>query len=333
MENQQLLNYIREQLEQGNNKENIKNSLLSQGWQENDVDEAFNLIASNYGNEELAKENKKPILPNANDILKETWSIYKRKAKTLLGVWAIPALIGTIGQILALAAVFSILNLFNLGNSLIATILLIVLFVGIIAAIYAWGQMALLYAIKDEESIGIIEAYRRGWHKIIPYLLMVLLSAVIIFSGTLLLVVPGIIFAIWFSLAVFVLAFENLNGKDALLMSREYVRGKWWYAFWRLSFIVGLSMIASLLISIIFQVLSFIPGKEIVARFVTEATLMPLTTIYLYLVYKNLKSLKEKTAGAIQIGDKNTKLAIMGSLGLFTVIAVAVSIYLRFYLF
>jgi hypothetical protein len=45
MVNQQLLDYIKQQLQQGVGKEEIKNSLLANNWQEKDIDEAFALIA------------------------------------------------------------------------------------------------------------------------------------------------------------------------------------------------------------------------------------------------------------------------------------------------
>ncbi len=41
MVNQQILDYIKQQLQQGNSKETISSNLLSQGWQQQDVSEAF----------------------------------------------------------------------------------------------------------------------------------------------------------------------------------------------------------------------------------------------------------------------------------------------------
>jgi len=46
MVNQQLLDYIKQQLEQGVSQEQIKNSLLSVGWSEADIEEGFRLISS-----------------------------------------------------------------------------------------------------------------------------------------------------------------------------------------------------------------------------------------------------------------------------------------------
>jgi hypothetical protein len=44
MVNQQLLDYIKQQLQQGMNNEQIKQSLLANGWQNTDIQEAFNTI-------------------------------------------------------------------------------------------------------------------------------------------------------------------------------------------------------------------------------------------------------------------------------------------------
>ncbi len=46
MINQQLLNYIKQQLQRGVDREKIKNSLLANGWQETDINEAFVFINS-----------------------------------------------------------------------------------------------------------------------------------------------------------------------------------------------------------------------------------------------------------------------------------------------
>lgn len=44
MVNQQLLDYIKQQLQQGTNREQIKNSLMANGWQAQDIEEGFNAI-------------------------------------------------------------------------------------------------------------------------------------------------------------------------------------------------------------------------------------------------------------------------------------------------
>jgi hypothetical protein len=46
MVNQQLLDYIKQQMQQGVSREQIKNSLTANGWQEQDIEEAFNNIGA-----------------------------------------------------------------------------------------------------------------------------------------------------------------------------------------------------------------------------------------------------------------------------------------------
>jgi len=47
MINQKLLDYIQRQAEKGKDKNYIKSSLLSVGWQESDIEESFRVINDN----------------------------------------------------------------------------------------------------------------------------------------------------------------------------------------------------------------------------------------------------------------------------------------------
>ena len=44
MINQQLLDYIKQQIQQGTDREKINNSLMANGWQASDIKEAFDSI-------------------------------------------------------------------------------------------------------------------------------------------------------------------------------------------------------------------------------------------------------------------------------------------------
>lgn len=46
MVNQQMLDYIKQQMQQGASQEQIKNSLMANGWQQQDVEEGFNNIVA-----------------------------------------------------------------------------------------------------------------------------------------------------------------------------------------------------------------------------------------------------------------------------------------------
>jgi|GEM_PF-5082803 len=62
MVNQQLLDYIKKQLQQGISREQIKSSLMTNGWQEEDIKEGFNALNSSVPTEQFSNfSNKKPL--------------------------------------------------------------------------------------------------------------------------------------------------------------------------------------------------------------------------------------------------------------------------------
>lgn len=240
-------------------------------------------------------------LPGPLKILSQSWAIYKQRIGTFLGITIIPFLISIL-----LLAVFNFISNYNYEEWLInrltdsgsgvymagLIIILTVLFTIIIYFIQIWSQVALIYAVKDrEERINVIESYRRGWHKIFPFWWLSILMGFIILGAFLFLIIPGIIFATWFSLAFFILIAEDLKGMDALLKSKEYVKGKWSQVFGRFLFIGGLLLIIYLIPIIVFNVLKF-PLAEEITQSVVGLFLSPLVIIYGFLIYSNLKLIK-----------------------------------------
>lgn len=211
------------------------------------------------------------------------------------------------------------------------SIFLTILFFAITFIIQAWGQTALLYAIKDsQEKIRIIESYRKGWRKIFSYWWIVFLAGLITTGGFVLLVIPGVIFAIWFSLAVFILIAEDLRGMNALLKSREYVKGKWISVFWRFFFIGALYAIIVLVPNFIFNDFIFnffeVPFASNISGFIIGLFLTPLVTIYGFLVYSNLKAVKGEVVFASTRGKKTT-FFLIGIVGNLIIPAIIFSIF------
>jgi Flp pilus assembly protein TadD len=107
------------------------------------------------------------------------------------------------------------------------------------------------------------------------------LTGLIVTGAYLLLVIPGVIFTVWFFFAPFVFIEEDVRGMNALLKSKEYVRGRW--------FGVCVRLIA---IWLILALISSIPiAGQVLALF-----LIPFGFIYTFLMYKDLKALRGDTA-------------------------------------
>lgn len=262
-------------------------------------------------------------LPGATAILSQAWVLYRQKLGTFLGVMIFPILVQT-GLLAVLAPGgflgFSFLSPNFTAGAIGSLIILAIVFLVAFSVSQAWGQTALLYAIKDsQEGIGIREAYRRGWHKILSYWWVSFLTGFIVLGGFLLFVVPGIIFAVWFSMAIFVLVDEDLRGMNVLLKSREYVKGKWSNVFWRLLFIAVLNVVISWIPTLIFNFLKVPTGREI-GGFVIGLFLTPLSITYMYIVYSKLKAVKGEVVFA-PTGRQKATFIIAGILG-FLVICV-----------
>lgn len=91
---------------------------------------------------------------------------------------------------------------------------------------------------------------------------------------------------IWFNFATYVLVVENIKGTKALSRSKFFVKGYWWSVFWR-------SIVLGMLMGIIALVLGFIP---IAGGIIGEVLLTPFTIVFGFLLYEDLKRLKEGRA-------------------------------------
>ncbi len=76
-----------------------------------------------------------------------------------------------------------------------------------------------------------------------------LLAGLIILGMCLLLIVPGIIWSLYYSLFVYVVALRNLSGKKALDYSKAIVKGQWWRVFGYLLVINVLGIVAGIAVA------------------------------------------------------------------------------------
>jgi len=163
--------------------------------------------------------------------------------------------------------------------------------------LWLWAVPSLVYALKDNTDIK--ESYKRGF-KILPaYIWVYFLLTTIITGGFLLFVIPGILFSVWFSLAIFVLVFEKKRGFDALLKSQHLVKGKFWAVFWRfliLGLIVELGVILiSVLIFLIIENHQIENQISELIGYLFQLFILPFFLIYGFLIYENLREIKAET--------------------------------------
>ncbi len=117
---------------------------------------------------------------------------------------------------------------------------IIILF--ILSAISLVSMISIAYAIKqkiDKKSCDLKEAITFGFNKLMPALGTMILLFIFVFLLSLLLIIPGIIFAVYWTFALYVVIFKNVSGNSALSQSKELVQNRWWKTLGFL-FIIGL---------------------------------------------------------------------------------------------
>lgn len=204
------------------------------------------------------------------EYIKEAWAIYSKKENFIhfARVMAVIVIITTsIGYLTSYY--YSVDDWQNFG--FIALTLLSIV-VGL------WSQTTQYFAIlKIDESEK--EIFKLGYKNIGRFLLIALVIGLIVFIGALLLIIPGIIFGVWFSFTVFLVLDQNMKIKEALKTSKLMVKGKFWK-------VLGRSLVFGLFTIVISILLTAIPYVgSLVVSFVAPLFMLPF-----YLLYRDLSA-------------------------------------------
>ena len=234
-------------------------------------------------------------LPRASKLFSEAWKIYQDRFKTLIIISLMPMLAflaaGIIGGGGAALGIKLHVNSFGLG-----AIGIIFALAALIFLIYlgVWGTVAGIIAIKDSgEKIDWKEAYRRSKPLINVFFTTGLLAGLAVMGGLILLIVPGIIFGLWFSQSNYVVVEEGLANTAALKRSKHYVKGRLMEVIGKYVYIglitLGLYILVGIFISLV-GALSGLKQQELSwISNIFSLIWTPMVTVYGYLLYKALK--------------------------------------------
>ncbi len=349
----ELIDYIKNQFKLGRSEEVIKGLLKNAGWQEADINEAFAAVGrkgadasvpplpqtSQTGYQGINSKisigiggagASEPALASTRELLKNSWQIYKSRFWTLVGI-----LLAEIIIVGGLIGLFFIIPSF--ADAVFLKWFFVFLMIPVIAAIIVWAlwsQLALFCAIKDnQEFIGIVESYRRAWRTgVWSFFFLGILAVLIMFGGLVLLVIPGIIFMVWFTPLYFVLISEGHKGLNALLRSKEYVSGRWWKVFWRLIAIILIGLAISLLIgginfllpktSLVLMIFNIING-------IINALLGIFSVTYIFSLYISLRETRPNLVNQPVSGKKGFFI-FCAILGLLAPILILIAIVFTF---
>ena len=271
----EMLDYIKRQQQAGKTSEQIAQALRQSGWQEADIQLGLGTAPAGPAGE--------AALPPATEILKIAWKIYQEKFWLLLGITAVPAAImlafGLLfggGVLLTRTGHGGFFASVGTGAILLLIMLVVLVYFGV------WSSVAQIFVIKDhQENLTFQEAFKRAQPHLGTFFTTSLLAGLAIAGGMILFIIPGILFALWFSQAMFVVICENLYNTAALKKSKAYIQGRLWEVF-KKYLLIGVIVYGIAIIT------SFIPLLSNVISFV----LTPLTLVYGYVLYRGLRGEK-----------------------------------------
>jgi hypothetical protein len=247
-------------------------------------------------------------------ILSQAFDIYRANAAKLLTIVAVVVVPLSLISAILTGVIFEpevvrsgqvVVSVDELGRSFLGY-----LFVGAIGGLIAVLIAAVLQAATARaaalavigDPVDVQTSYRYGFRRLGSVILISLLVGVIVAVGFLLLIVPGIIFLVFLSVAIPALIVENRRGTDALGRSWNLVQGEFWHAF-------AVVFVAAILVGIVSGIIGSIGGNEWVIRWIFTAIAQILTAPYAALVsillYVDLRARKE----ALNAGTLRQELA------------------------
>ncbi|EKE05717.1 MAG: hypothetical protein ACD_19C00182G0045 [uncultured bacterium] len=211
------------------------------------------------------------------EYIKEAWAIYTKKENFIFfaRIMAILVLLSTvIGFVTGYFYSTDYVKNIDFSNIPMLIGFIVISLISIILGL--WSQTTQYFAIlKIGESEK--EVFKLGYKNIWKFFLITLVLGLIIIFGAIIIIIPAIIFGVWYSFSIFLVLDKNMGIKEALKTSKLMVSGRFWKVLGRSAVFVLFTIVISILLSIIPYA-----GNLLVAF------IAPLFMLPSYLLYRDL---------------------------------------------
>lgn len=202
------------------------------------------------------------MLTSATDLIGQGWSNYRRYWRHFLPYLILLTLTGIV---VFLAGYIGIeIELRLKANRLIND--LIIFLVYITSLVFSlWITTGIVQtaaaAWTGQTPLGWKETLTNNSRLIFPLIINSILVTLLIALGSILFVIPGIIFFVWYNFTSYAIILDNKNWKNSFSTSKSLVVGRWWKIAWRiLVTIVVYAIISTIIQLIIMTVLGYAKG-------------------------------------------------------------------------
>ncbi len=345
MDIKSLQEWLRHSRQAGLTDGQIRDQLKSTGWTDQQVTDLFSGDMFRQGQlENVGATTKDDFdtmsgldekqtgtggeLPGVLELAGQAWDLFISKISKLLAISIITGILGgIIVGIIVLAGGFgTIFTLNSNGSSITSNGFITYLFILagawlVISVVFSWMQAAILITLaEDTLSLGAILG--RAIKMLFSYWWITILMSFLIGGASLLFSIPGMIFSIWFSFAIMVLVTENIHGMQALLKSKEYVRGYWLAVFGRN---LAFGFLITIPLTLVFTGLAFARQATIIAilQGLISILLLPYMLCFSYMIFFHLRRIK---GTGMPVPDKKIGIIITALVGWIILILILFSI-------
>jgi hypothetical protein len=216
----ELIVAIRDRLQNGQTKEEIKAAVLAMGHTDVVFEAAYTLALHDMHGAAPVREES---LPRASELVVSGWN-FTKSHMDLLALLLVPGIISTVLQWAEKTYTqIGWLNAATLSLSLITTIA------------YLVCLLAVLYSVSLEGRTSLAAAFAWVGKNFFRFLWTCILAGLVIWGGFMFFIVPGFIVLVLICFQQYAFVLENTWGMDALLRSRELVHGR----FWKVAYVLG----------------------------------------------------------------------------------------------
>ncbi|MEA2064852.1 MAG: hypothetical protein U9O66_00965 [Patescibacteria group bacterium] len=257
-------------------------------------------LSSQIGDTRIMEKKK---ITSPSDLLKKSLEIYQQKFWKFVGMNCVPILgFLPLAIVLGLFAIATIVFQ-NSANTIMVSIINIILgllgIISVLVAIYIGtiSQIGLLVLLKNFSSEQKIkEAFKEAMNYFWSYVVIGAITAIFVILWSLLFIIPGIIFAVYYSFSKYTLIFEGYKSMSALKRSKELIKNYWWAVVGRQLFVCLILVLFVLFLSIP----ELFAEKGSIANIISQIfsnliylLISPIVLIYSVLIYKDLVEIKK----------------------------------------
>lgn len=182
------------------------------------------------------------------------------------------------------------------GYLKISSVLVFTLGLCVVFYFMARSYMALFLLIKKNYEGKPLEIFKETRSIAFPYIGLALLTAVLVLLWSLLLIIPGLIFSVFYSFAIYTFFFENKRGMKAIKRSKELVKGYFWPVLGRIIFLAIILWVFGMVVAAPlgrFPQESFSRGMYSYFVQLLNFIITPISLLYSYNIYRDLVKIKK----------------------------------------